>query len=267
MNDTFTLERGSAPLLVSFPHVGETVPPAIEARLTPEARRLPDTDWAVDALYDFVDALGGSRLVARCSRYVVDLNRPPDGASLYPGQAGTGIVPLTAFDGTPLYAPDAAPDAAEIAARVDAHWRPYHAALDGELTRLREQHGAVLLWDAHSIRTRVPRLFDDALPHLNLGTNDGKSCGPGLGEALLETAAASPYAAVLNGRFKGGYITRHYGRPVDGIHAVQLELAQTTYMDDAEAWPVPQRMEQLRPVLRSLIERALNMVTGGKTWS
>lgn len=264
MTETFRLERGTAPLVVSFPHVGEEVPAAIERRLTPEARHLPDTDWAVDALYDFVGALGGSRLIARCSRYVVDLNRPPDGASLYPGQAGTGLVPLSTFEDAPLYAPGDVPDDREIAERIASHWRPYHAALDGELRRLREAHGAVLLWDAHSIRTRVPRFFDGALPDLNLGTHDGAACAPGLGEALLAIAQRSPYTAVLNGRFKGGYITRHYGRPGDGVHAVQLELAQTSYMDDAERETDPQRMARLRPVLRALIERALDGVVRGR---
>jgi N-formylglutamate deformylase len=267
MNETFTLERGTVPLVVSFPHVGMAVPPEIRSRLTPQAQQLPDTDWAVDALYDFVTALGGSRIIARCSRYVVDLNRAPNGASLYPGQAGTSVVPSTTFDGAPLYLADQAPREAEIVERIETTWRPYHDALAAELTRLRERHGAVLLWDAHSIRAVLPRLFDGRLPDLNFGTNDGASCRVGLGERLCATAEASPYSAVLNGRFKGGYITRHYGCPAKGIHALQLELAQTTYMDEANQALDSHRVRRLKPVLHSLMETALGYLTKGKTWS
>jgi N-formylglutamate deformylase len=267
MNETFVLERGSLPLLVSFPHVGEAVPSAVYERLTPEAQQLPDTDWAVDTLYDFVAAMGGSRLMARCSRYVVDLNRPPNGGSLYPGQAGTDLVPLTAFDGSPLYVPDQTPGEAEIAERIETTWQPYHDSLAAELARLRELHGTVLLWDAHSIRSCVPRLFEGRLPDLNIGTNGDASCAPGLGEAVLEVAGSSQYSAILNGRFKGGYITRNYGRPLEGVHAVQLELSQATYMDEADQCLDPERVVRVQPVLRALLESALDFLTKGKTWN
>lgn len=255
--EPFRLTRGTAPLLISFPHVGTYVPPKVEEKLTPNAREVPDTDWFVDRLYDFAGALGASTIVATHSRYVVDVNRPPDGASLYPGQAVTGLVPLTDFKGVPLYVAGRAPDEAEIAARCEAIWRPYHDALAGELDRLKAEHGRVLLWEAHSIRAVVPMLFDGTLPDLNLGTNDGASCRAGLGESLIAVAQASPYSAVLNGRFKGGYITRHYGRPADGIDAVQLELVQRTYMDDAERVFDEARAEALGPILRRLIEAVL----------
>lgn len=253
----FKLTPGTVPLLVSFPHVGTHVPADIVERLTPAAREVPDTDWEVDRLYRFVAGLGGSTIVATHSRYVVDVNRPPDDASLYPGQAVTGIVPRTDFEGTSLYRPGAEPDAADIARRIETVWVPYHDAIAAELQRLKAGHGRVLLWEAHSIRARVPMLFDGTLPHLNLGTNQGGSCRAGLGEALLQIAQASPYSAVLNGRFKGGYITRHYGRPREGIDAVQLELTQTTYMDGAERVFDESRAARLRPVLRRLIEAAL----------
>jgi N-formylglutamate deformylase len=253
----YRFEPGTIPLLVSFPHVGTHVPPAIAARLTPLAATVPDTDWEVDRLYDFVGAMGASRLIASCSRYVVDVNRPPDGRSLYPGQAGTDLVPTTDFDGVPLYRPGAAPDADEVERRKEAVWKPYHAALQSELARLRSMHGVALLWEAHSIRAEVPRLFEGRLPDLNIGTADGASCAPGLGERLLELAAASPYSAVLNGRFKGGYITRHYGRPETGVHAVQMEIVQAAYMDDAERSFDEARAARLRPTLRTLVEAAL----------
>ena len=256
----YRFEPGTIPLLVSFPHVGTHVPPAIADRLMPVAATVPDTDWEVDRLYDFVGAMGASRLIATCSRYVVDVNRPPDGQSLYPGQAGTDLVPTTDFDGVPLYRPGETPDSAEVERRKDAVWRPYHAALQSELARLRSQHGAVLLWEAHSIRAEVPRLFDGRLPDLNIGTADGASCAAGLGERLLELANASPYSAVLNGRFKGGYITRHYGRPETGIHAVQMEIVQAAYMDDSERSFDETRAARLRPTLRTLVESALAAV-------
>ena len=252
----FILTPGTAPLLVSFPHVGTHVPADIAERLTPAARQVPDTDWEVDRLYDFVHELGASTIVATHSRYVVDVNRPPDDASLYPGQVVTGIVPRTDFEGTSLYRPGAEPDEADIAHRIETVWRPYHEALAAELQRLKAAHGRVLLWEAHSIRAQVPMLFDGTLPDLNLGTNQGTSCRAGLGEALLAIARASHYPAVLNGRFKGGYITRHYGRPSEGIDAVQLELVQRTYMDDAERVFDEARAEALRPVLRALVTAA-----------
>ena len=257
MTEPFRLTRGTAPLLISFPHVGTYVPPAIADRLTPEARAVPDTDWFVDRLYNFVHELGASAIVATHSRYVVDVNRPPDDASLYPGQATTSIVPRTRFDGSPLYLLGGEPSEEEIAERIASVWRPYHQALADELARVKAQHGRVLLWEAHSIRQRVPLLFDGALPDLNLGTNDGASARPGLGERLLNIAQASPYSTVLNGRFKGGYITRHYGRPSERVDAVQLELVQRTYMDDAEREFDEVRADRLRSVLRELIEAAL----------
>lgn len=252
----FILTPGTAPLLVSFPHVGTHVPADIAERLTPAARGVPDTDWEVDRLYDFVAGLGGSTIVATHSRYVVDVNRPPDDASLYPGQTVTGIVPRTDFEGTSLYRPGAEPDEADVARRIETVWRLYHDALATELKRLKGEHGRVLLWEAHSIRAEVPMLFDGTLPDLNLGTNDGASCRAGLGEQLIEIAQASRYSAVLNGRFKGGYITRHYGRPAEGVDAVQLELVQRTYMDDAERQFDETRAEALRPVLRALLTAA-----------
>jgi N-formylglutamate deformylase len=257
VTEPFRLAPGTAPLLVSFPHVGTHVPPHIAQRLTPEARAVPDTDWCVDRLYDFVHDLGASTIVATHSRYVVDVNRPPDDASLYPGQATTGILPRTRFDGAPLYLPGHEPCAAEVAQRIESVWRPYHLALDSELARLKSLHGRVLLWEAHSIRQCVPMLFEGVLPDLNLGTNDGASVRPGLGERLIGIAARSSYSAVLNGRFKGGYITRHYGRPAEGVDAVQLELVQRSYMDDDELRFDEERAERLRPLLRELIGSAL----------
>lgn len=245
---------GTVPLLISFPHVGTEVPDDIADRLTPEAHSLPDTDWHVDALYDFAAELGASTLVARYGRYVVDLNRPPDDANLYPGQQGTGLLPDTLFDGTPLYRAGAAPDAAERAVRLDRYWRPYHQALADELARLTAVHGHALLWDAHSIAAEVPRLFTGRLPDLNLGSNGGLSCPPALAAAVLAATEGAGYSAVLDGRFKGGHITRHYGQPDRRRLALQLELSQDTHLAPGLIPALDAaRCGRLRPVLRRMV--------------
>lgn len=254
----FTLHRGRLPLLVSVPHDGTHVPDAIAARLTDSAARVPDTDWHIARLYDFVRALGGSLIVPTHSRYVIDLNRGEDDVSLYPGQNTTGLCPLVQFSGTPVYREGAAPDEDEVRERVERYWRPYHAALAEELQRLHAEHGRVLLWEGHSIRGELPFLFEGRLPDLNLGTAAGSSCLPQT-EARLRAVLAGQtrYDHIANGRFKGGYITRHYGQPARGIEAVQLEISQRIYMDeDSFAWDAG-RAEALRPLLAKLLQAAL----------
>ncbi len=234
--DVCVLHRGTAPLLVSLPHDGSEIPEALAARMTPEARAAPDTDWYVSRLYAFARELGASILIPRYSRYVVDLNRPPDDVSLYPGQNTTGLCPTVRFSGEPVYLQGEAPDAEEIAQRVETYWRPYHVALRDELERLRTRHARVLLWEGHSIRGELPFLFEGRLPDFNLGTASGGSCDASV-QARIETVlqAQTAYDWVVNGRFKGGYITRHYGDPDRGIDAVQLEIAQRIYMDEPSA--------------------------------
>lgn len=256
----FRFHAGTRPLLISIPHVGTHVPPAVAARFTGEARQVPDTDWHLDRLYGFAEELGASMLVATHSRYVIDLNRPPGGASLYPGRSVTALCPVDTFDDTPLYRhPDDAPDAAEIAGRLDSVWRPYHAKLAEELARLRAAYGRVVLWDAHSIRSVLPRFFEGKLPDLNLGTAEGASCDPALAAELLAIARQAPgCTAVLNGRFKGGHITRHFGAPAAGVHAVQLEMTQCSYMQEAPPFAYLAEMaERVQPTLRRLLEAAL----------
>ncbi len=257
--EIFTLESGRAPLLVSLPHDGSHIPDALAARMTPAARAAPDTDWFVSRLYAFARELGASILRPNQSRYVVDLNRPPDDVSLYPGQNTTGLCPSVRFTGEPVYLPGQEPDAAEVAARVERYWRPYHDALADELARLRARFGRALLWDGHSIRGELPFLFEGRLPDLNLGTASGTSCTPALQARLASVLASQTrYSHVINGRFKGGYITRHYGDPARGVEAIQLELAQSTYMDEGATSYLPERAERLeRIVLRPLLEAAL----------
>lgn len=257
--DTFTLHRGTAPLLISLPHDGSEIPAELAAGMTDAARLAPDTDWHVSRLYAFARELGASVLVPRVSRYVVDLNRPPDDTSLYPGQNTTGLCPAVRFTGEPVYRDGQAPDPAQIAQRVETYWRPYHESLRGELDRLYARHGRVVLWEGHSIRgSGLPFLFDGRLPDLNLGTATGASCSAGL-QARLEAVLAGQgdYDWVANGRFKGGHITRHYGDPERGIDAVQLEISQRNYMDeDSFAWDAA-RAERLQTVLRPLLMATL----------
>lgn len=257
--EPFRFRAGTSPLLVSMPHVGKYLPPELAARMTDAARALPDTDWHVDRLYDFLDALGASVLTATHSRYVVDLNRPPDGANLYPGQDTTGLVPLDTFAREPIYRAGAAPNEREIDERLERYWRPYHARLQHELARLRDAHGYALLWDAHSIASEVPRFFAGRLPDLNLGTANGKSCGAPVERAVADAAQeAERYRSILNGRFTGGHITRTYGDPAQNIHAIQLELSQRTYMSEATPYEFRDDLASvLRPILRRLLETFL----------
>ena len=258
MMDTYTLHRGSAPLLVSLPHDGSVLPADLAERMTPEARRVPDTDWHVSRLYAFARELGASMIVPVHSRYVVDLNRPSDNASLYPGQNTTGLCPIVQFSGEPIYQAGEEPRSDEIAQRIATYWQPYHTALSDEIARLHARHGRVVLWEGHSIRGEVPFLFEGRLPDFNLGTAEGASCSPVLQQRLTDVLAAQrDYTHVANGRFKGGHITRHYGRPDDGIDAVQLELVQRNYMDEATFEYLPERAASTQVVIRRLLEACL----------
>jgi N-formylglutamate deformylase len=256
--DIYTLHQGTAPLLVSLPHDGTALPDDIAARMTESARRVPDTDWHVSRLYGFAHDLGASVIVPKHSRYVVDLNRSEDDVSLYPGQNTTGLCPIVQFSGEPVYLDGHTPTPDEIAARVDCYWRPYHNALRDELARLRGSHPRVLLWEGHSIRSVVPFLFEGRLPDFNLGTANGASCSADIQRRLVDVLAAQDdYSFVVNGRFKGGHITRHYGRPDAGIDAVQLELAQLNYMDEDSFAYAEAKADRLQRTIRRLLEAAL----------
>ncbi|MEO6517406.1 MAG: N-formylglutamate deformylase [Pseudoxanthomonas sp.] len=256
--DTYTLHRGTAPLLISLPHDGTAVPETLLSRLTDSAQRVPDTDWHVSRLYDFARAMGASMIVPKYSRYVVDLNRPPDDVSLYPGQNTTGLCPHLQFSGEPVYRPGQEPDEAEVAARVQQYWRPYHRALAGELQRIHVTHGHARLWEGHSIRGVVPFLFEGRLPDLNLGTAAGTSCSSALQQRLQAMLAAQDaHDFVVNGRFQGGYITRHYGNPARGIDAVQLEISQRIYMDEASFEYDQASAVRTQVVLRELLVQML----------
>lgn len=259
MTDLYSLERGAAPLLISIPHLGTQIPAALRHLYTDEALTLADTDWHLDRLYAFARELNATIIGAKISRYVIDLNRPPNDESLYPGQTTTGLCPTETFRGEPIYKPACAPDEAERATRVAHYWQPYHDALHTELTRLREHHKNVLLWEAHSIASILPRLFDDKLPDLNLGTQDGRTCAETVQQAAITAMKSSPYTSIANGRFKGGYITRSIGAPSDGIHAIQLEMCQSTYMNEEAPYNyLDAKADSVQPTLRSMITAALD---------
>jgi len=264
MTKVFEFSQGALPLLVSVPHAGTEIPPDMRGRLTDPALKLPDTDWFVDRLYEFAAEMGASVIKANYSRYVIDLNRPPDNAPLYPGQTGTGLCPLTLFDGGPIYKEGALPYQTEIDNRLARHWTPYHDQIRTELARLKRIHGKALLWDGHSIRSRVPRLFQGRLPDLNVGTAEGSSCAPEIeGRVIAAAHSQKAFTAVLNGRFTGGYITRHYGQPDRGIHAIQLEIAQASYMsEDGRPAFNPTRARDLIGVIRPLVTGALDTLDG-----
>ena len=261
--EIFRLSRGLSPLVLSMPHSGLAMPPRLESRLTPAAAALPDTDWHVPRLYEFARELDATILQANYSRYVVDLNRPADDRALYPGQQGTGLIPETLFDGTPIYHPGEEPDDQETARRVRQYWQPYHDALSREIDRVRNAHGYAVLYDCHSIRSVVPRLFDGELPVFNLGTARGESCAVELSDRVARVLSSSPFSVAINGRFVGGYITRHYGDPARNVHALQMELAQQAYMDETPDNPYrPERAAKLIAVLNEVMQVLVHWTPG-----
>jgi formiminoglutamase len=251
--------RGAGPIILGMPHGGMFLPPEVRARLNPLGRTLADADWHIDALYA---GLAPDATVVRATfhRYVIDANRPPDGASLYPGQNTTGLIPETDFDGRPIW--DAPPTPADAAARLAAFHAPYHAALAAEIARVRARHGVAILWDCHSIRSRIPFLFEGVLPDFNIGTADGASCDGRITAAVQAVCAgAAGFTHVINGRFKGGWTTRHYGRPATGVHAIQMEIAQSAYLE-TEQPPFaysPDRAGRIRPALAAALARLADL--------
>lgn len=255
-------KAGSAPLLISMPHVGTDIPADIAATMAPCALRRADTDWHLEQLYAFAHELGASTLAARWSRYVIDVNRPPEDTNLYPGLDTTGLCPLDTFARAHLYQAGRVPSEAEIKRRLQRYWQPYHQQLRAELARLLALHPRVLLWDAHSIASMVPRFFEGRLPDLNIGTANGAACAPDLERAVLAVAQRQQqFTVALNGRFKGGYITRQYGQPDRHVHALQLEMCQYLYMDEAAPYGYrPDNAALVSPLLRDCVGAALDWV-------
>ena len=255
-SDVFTLHPGTTPLLVSVPHAGTRIPDDVRDRFVDRALHVEDSDWHLDRLYGFVRDLGAGLIVPTYSRYLIDLNRPPDNAPMYAGANNTELCPTHFFTGEPLYREGRAPDIAEVARRRERYWRPYHEALAAELDRLKSVHGHAIVFDGHSIKSELPWLFEGRLPDLNLGTASGASCAPSLRAALAAVLAEQrAFTHVVDGRFKGGYITRHYGRPRENQHAVQLEMCFACYMAECPPFAYDDsRADRLRPVLAKLVE-------------
>lgn len=261
--EIFRLNRALSPLIVSMPHSGVALPPRLESRLTTHAATLPDTDWHIPRLYEFTRELDCTVVQANYSRYVVDLNRPADDSELYPGQSGTGLCPETLFDGNPVYHFGEEPDDQETERRIRQYWQPYHDALRKEIERVRNAHGFAILYDCHSIRSTCPRLFEGTLPTLNLGTDHGKTCDRELQIRVEKVLLSSEYTHAINGRFVGGYITRHYGRPESNVHALQMEIAQSAYMlENADNTYLEDRARKLADILTEIFGELLRWTPG-----
>jgi len=249
------LTRGDGPVILAIPHAGIEIPGDIEKSLNETGQALADTDWHVDRLYEGL-APDATIMRATFHRYVIDANRDPSGESLYPGQNTTGLCPVTDFDGAPIYREGHEPVDAEIQRRQRTFHAPYHGALAAEIERVRALHGVAVLYDCHSIRSRIPFLFDGALPDCNIGTNSGASCAPEIARAVAEICNnAEGFSSVVNGRFKGGWTTRHYGQPAQRVHAIQMELAQSTYMEEQAPWTYrPDLANRIRPHLKKILD-------------
>jgi N-formylglutamate deformylase len=253
MSQSYTLIKGRVPLLISMPHNGQEIPDEIAAKMSLKARAVPDTDWYKDKLYDFAVELGAYILIPKFNRYVIDLNRDPNGIDLYPGANSTELCPTTAFDLSPLYIDGYSPDEVEIKRRTQLYWQPYHQAIETTLAKIKQQFNQAVLLEAHSILSHVPRFFDGRLPDFNFGNSDGKSCSDEMLERV-RNLVFSPYTMVCNGRFKGGFITREYGQPQNNIHALQLELSQITYMNESTLEYNQQLASLVKPKLKLLVE-------------
>jgi len=260
----FDVIQGDSPIVLGQPHGGTFVPDDLMARLNPVGQSLADTDWHITQLYDGL--LGGATVVkSNVHRYVIDANRDPEGASLYPGQNTTTLCPLTDFDGQDIWLDDQTPSVDEIEARRGAYHAPYHGALAGELARVKAKHGVAILYDCHSIRSNIPFLFDGVLPVFSIGTDMGVTCGPEIEQAVTQHCTqAADFDTVLNGRFKGGWTTRHYGQPMSDTHAIQMELAQRAYMTETAPWNyAKERADKVRPVLSKILSTIDELARSG----
>lgn len=259
--NTFTFHQGQQPLLISMPHVGEHIPASIAATMTDEAKQIADTDWHLKMLYEMAHQLGASVIAAKHSRYVIDLNRPVDNTNLYPGHNTTGLCPIDTFRHEPIYKNNQLPSDEEIEMRIDQYWKPYHMQLNQELQRIKDHHGIAILFDAHSIASEVPRFFSGKLQDFNLGTVDQTSCHHLFEKHLddsMQSLIGNDFSYILNGRFKGGYITRHYGNPSQHIHAVQLEICQSLYMEEYAPFKYAlDKAAEIQPILQTILNACI----------
>ncbi|PKP75560.1 MAG: N-formylglutamate deformylase [Alphaproteobacteria bacterium HGW-Alphaproteobacteria-6] len=257
-----TVTQGDGPVILGLPHGGTWLPDDLVARLNENGQALADTDWHIGRLYGGL-LPGATTVAATVHRYAIDANRDPAGVSLYPGQNTTGLCPVTDFDGRPIWQPGQEPSADEILARSTAFHAPYHAALTAEVARVKARHGIAVVYDCHSIRSRIPFLFEGDLPALNIGTDGGRTCAATIAACALDRAAASGLSHVLNGRFRGGWTTRHYGRPETGVHAIQMEIAQSAYLaQEAAPWRYDaDKAGRLRRWLKDILDAIADAAT------
>ncbi len=263
MNSSYSLSKGQIGMLISMPHNGQLIPREIEDTMTDTGRKVPDTDWYMDKLYDFAQELGIAVITPKYSRYVIDLNRDITGVNLYPGANSTELCPTTSFDLSPVYIDGKQPDEQEIERRIALYWQPYHQAIIDTLADMQQTFDRVVLLDAHSILSKVPRFFEGQLPDFNFGSADGKSCSLQLIEEV-KALDLSPYTSIVNGRFKGGYITRAYGKPNENVHALQLELSQRTYMDEPSDHYNSDKAQQVKEKLKSFVSCLANFAQSKK---
>jgi formiminoglutamase len=257
--DWLHVHKGDQPIIISIPHAGQRLLASQNEDLIDPRAALDDTDHFVDRLYDFAFDMGISLIRSDMSRLVIDLNRDPEGVSLYPGRSTTGLVPTTDFKGLILYHEGKEPDNLEIRQRLIDYYHPYHEAIRQEINRLRIKFGRVILYDAHSVRSVLPWLFEGGLPLFNIGTNAGSTCSPALTEAVIKVCGPD---SVINGRFKGGYITRHYTNLNNGIETIQMELSKRGYMDEERTLWDDGRALALQKTLKTIMTICLKHAQG-----
>ncbi len=244
------------PILVSVPHAGILFPKEVLEKMDPEKAAFPeDTDWFVDQLYGFCSEMGITMIVANYSRCVVDLNRDPNNIPLYKdGRVITDVVSVTDFNGAPIYKDEYKPNETEIQNRLDHYFFPYHHKIEEILADLKKEFGVALLFDAHSIKKNVPGIQKDDFPQVILGDNDETSAHPELIQTAVESLSGKSFNFSHNFPFKGGFITRSFGKPEQNIHALQLEMTKTNYMNDSETEYDLERAEKIQQILKITLQ-------------
>ncbi len=249
------------PIILSVPHCGTDFPDEIRNDYVPEMMAAPDdTDWFVHQLYNFATELGITIIHAKYSRWAIDLNRDPESAPLYDdGRIITGLTTTTDFFGKSIYiSDDRIPDQKEVERRLTEYYWPYYNKIQDLLDERLATFGKALLWDAHSIRHFVPTIRKEIFPDMILGNNDETTAHPELIETALHGLTSGKFGVNHNTPFKGGHITRYFGKPEQNIHALQLEMNKILYMDDEERNFHEERANEMRAVLKPTFEALIH---------
>ncbi|GAA4113631.1 N-formylglutamate deformylase [Aquimarina addita] len=248
------------PILISIPHAGTQFPVEIKHYYKKKMRNhLDDTDWYVHKLYEFAPSLGITIIKANLSRWVIDLNRDPKSIPLYTdNRLITAITPITDFYGNNIYTSSSSePDPIEIQRRLDLYYWPYYRQIETLIADLKKKFGKVLLWDAHSIRHLVSTIQKKPFPDMILGNNDQKTAHPQLILTALEKLRSKKFEVAHNTPFKGGHITRYFGKPAQNVHALQLEMNKILYMDDNEITYNTKRASEVQEVLQDTLQHLI----------